>query len=277
MSAPDPRTEALTRLFCPDCQGMLVPSMDRPGDLRAPVNCLDCGAQYGAERGAIELHGRDGRPTSRIREYPHQGKTLPFWEFYEQTLRLGAYRDTDLEDEVFALLGWLDHDPGDPILLVGAGRGELLATVAEACPDSTIVALDDSVDELRIARKRLTRQGSENCAYIACDLDRPPLRPGSFKVVLHFGVLHGLQNPLDHLRRFAPVVPPGGRVAGVALARSNLPRIAEAQQMMSAGTGLKWVPMQAFGTALMKVGWRSFRHEQPSNWMARFVAIRGGL
>lgn len=277
MARPDPRTDALTRLHCPQCRGMLVPSMDRRDDPRAPVNCLDCDAQFGAERGAVELFVKDRPPTPRIREYPHQGRTLPFWEFYEQTLQLGAYRDTDLEDEVFALLGWLDHEPGEPILLVGAGRGELLATVAEACPDSTIVAVDDSVDELRVARKRLTRQGSDNCAFVACDLDRPPLRPGSFRVVLHFGVLHGLNDPLDHFRRFAPIIPPGGRLAGVALARSNLARIAEAQQVMSAGTGLRWVPMQAFGTGLMKAGWRSFRHEQPSNWMARFVAIRGGV
>jgi len=256
---------------------MLVPSMEAGGDPRAPVDCLDCGASYPAERGAIELFAADRPPRPRLRMYPHQGRSVPFWDFYEQTLQLGAFRDTDLEDELFALLGWLDHEPGQPILLMGCGRGELLATVAEACPDSTIVAMDDSMDDLRAASRHLIRQGARNCAFVACDLDRPPLRPGSFGAVLHFGLLHGFPDALDHLRRFAPVVPPGGRLAGVALARSNLPHIADAQRAMSGGQGLQWIPMQAFGTGLMKLGWQSFRHEQPSNWMARFVAVRGGL
>jgi ubiquinone/menaquinone biosynthesis C-methylase UbiE len=277
MSDADRRTAALLRLHCPQCRGMLVPSMARPDDERAPVDCLDCGGRYSAERGPVELFVPARAQPQRLRSYPHEGRTLTFWEFYDRTLRLGAYRDTDLEDEVYALLGWLDHQPGEPILLLGTGRGELLGMVAEACPDSLIVALDDSVEDLRLAARRVIRQGATNCAFIACDLDRPPLRPGSFAVVLHFGLLHSFPDALDHLRRFAPVMPPGGRLAGVALARSTLPHIATAQQAMSAGSGLRWIPMQRFGTSLMKVGWRRFRHDQPSNWMARFVAVRGGV
>ncbi len=270
--ATAPRDVALTRLQCPACDGMLAPP---PGGFGAA--CLDCDRQFPSAGDVLELFAPGRPPTPRRREYPHQGRDLSFWQFYEQTLRLGAYRDTDLEEEVYALLGGLDHDPGEPILLLGCGRGELLSTVAAACPDSVIVATDDHPGDLDIARRRLSREGAVNCAFVACDLDHPPLRAGSFRAVLHFGLIHALPDGLDHMRRFARVLPPGGHVAGVALARSTLPHIARAQAAMANTNGLRWVPMQEFGTRLMKLGWSQFRHEQPSNWMARFVATRGAV
>jgi hypothetical protein len=32
--------------------------------------------------------------------------------------------------------------------------------------------------------------------------------------------------------------------------------------------------MEPLAKTLARAGWTSFRHEQPSNWMARFLAVR---
>ncbi len=269
------RNETIARFVCARCQGTLVPPPDDAENPFSDIDCIDCGASFRCKGGVLDLV--DGSPSARIRRYPFQGRDLDFWHFHEAALQLGAFRDTDLEDELFTLLGWLDHEPGRPLLVLGAGRGELASIVVDACPDSTVVVCDDALDELRAGRQPLARTGLGSWSLVRCDQDRPPLRAGGFSGILSFGLLHGLDNALDHARRLARLLPPGGRLVGVTLARSNLPHIAQAQRAMSDASGLSFIAMEEFGTALMKAGWRAFRHEQPSNFLARFVAIRGPM
>lgn len=239
------------------------------------VECMDCAHVYRCRGGALDL--TTGEPTPRVRGYPFQGQDLDFWGFFQAALKLGAFRDTDLEDELFSLLQWLDHEPGRPLLVLGAGRGELPAVVVDACPDSTIVVCDDDAAALRAARQPLARSGLASWTLVRCDMSRPPLRVGGFAGILHFGLLHGVSDPLAHMRRLADLLAPEGRLVGVSLARANLPHIAQAQQAMAVATGVNFIPMEELGKAAVKAGWRSFRHEQPSHFLARFVAIRGSL
>ena len=269
------RDEALARFHCPACSGMLVPELADRTDPFAAAHCIDCDRDYPFSKGILDLVCDAAPPAPRVRSYPYRGRSLDFFSFFEELLLLGAYRDTDLEDEVYALLGWLDPDPGSPILLLGCGRGELTQVLAGAVPDSTVVACDDDLDELVSARVRLARRGVGNAVLVRCDLDHPPVRAAAFPCVLHFGLLHALPEVEAHLGRLARVLPPGGRLSGVTLARSNLPHIAEAQRSMSASAGIRWIAVESLGKALMTRGWRKLTHEQPSNWMARFQAIRG--
>ena len=271
------RDEALARFLCPACSGMLVPELAHRTDPFAAAHCIDCDRDFPFRKGILDLVCEAAPPAPRVRAYPYDGRTLDFFSFFEELLLLGAYRDTDLEEEVYALLGWLDPDPGSPILVMGCGRGELTQVLAGAVPDSTVVACDDSLDELAAARVRLARRGVGNAVLIRCDLAHPPIRPGGFSCILHFGLLHALPDVEEHLGHLAWALPPGGRLSGVTLARSNLPHIAQAQRAMSAAAGIRWVAIESLGKALMKRGWRKLIHEQPSNWMARFQAIRGAV
>jgi len=256
---------------------MLVPELEDRTDPFASVHCIDCETRYPFRKGILDLVHPAAPPSPRVRVYPYDAEQLDFFHFYEELLLLGAYRDTDLEEEVYALLGWLDPDPGSPILVLGCGRGEMTQVLAGVVPDSTVVACDDDLEELAAARVRLARRGVGTAVLVRCDLDRPPVRPAGFSCILHFGLLHTLPDVEGHLERLARALPPGGRLSGVTLARSNLPHIARSQKAMSTSAGIRWVAIESLGRALMRRGWHKLTHEQPSNWMARFQAIRGAV
>ncbi len=202
------------------------------------------------------------------------GQDLDFHGFWEAVLEMPAYQQTDMEDEFYALLSWLDPEPGVPLALLGAGRGQVAAMLAKAVPDGLAVAMDESVEELGSARLTLARTEGGPTLLVRCDLDSPPLRPGAWRGVLEYGVLHGVADAASHLERLAAALPARGRLSGLALARSALPQVAQSQQVMASRSGHHFVPMEALGLALMKRGWGEFRHEQPSNWMARYRAAR---
>ena len=274
------RHELLLRLCCPMCGGMVVPAVPRPGMPQSgdpPATCLDCDASYPWVRGILDLTRKDQPPIPRPTDYPFGGGVLDFHGFFAASLKTRAYEDHDLEDELFTLLGWMDIEPGGPVVQLGVGQGEATDILAGACPESPWLGLDDDISSLRTARVALTRAGRSNVLLVRCDLDRPPLKAGSFASVLHFGVLHTVLDSADHLRRLATVLPVGGCLAGVTLARSNLPHLAAQQSELGAKAGIRWVAMEHLARRLMGRGWSSLRHEQPSNWMARFVAVRSPL
>ncbi len=274
------RRELLPRLCCPACGGMIVPAIPTPGVPQSgdpPATCLDCEAVYPWVRGILDLTLKNKPPGPRPTAYPFGGGVLDFHGFFVASLKTRAYEDHDLEDELFTLLGWMDLDPGAPVVQVGVGLGEATDILAAACPESPWLGLDDDISALRSTRVALTRAGRSNVVLVRCDLDRPPLRGGAFASVLHFGVLHTLLDSADHLRRLATVLPVGGRLAGVTLARSNLPHLAAQQNALGAKAGIRWIAMEHLARRLMGRGWASLRHEQPSNWMARFVAVRAPI
>jgi hypothetical protein len=271
------RRALLPRLCCPACGGMIVPAIPTPGMPQSgdpPATCLDCDAVYPWVRGILDLTLDSKPPAPRPTAYPFGGGVLDFHGFFLASLKTRAYEDHDLEDELFTLLGWMDLDPGAPVVQLGVGLGEATDILAAACPESPWLGLDDDIVSLRGSRVALTRAGRSNVVLVRCDLDRPPLRAGTFRSVLHLGVLHGLPGSAGHLRRLAAVLPVGGKLAGVTLARSNLPHLAAQQSALGAKAGIRWVAMEHLAKRLMGRGWVSLRHEQPSNWMARFVAVR---
>lgn len=264
------RDDAVALLLCPACTGMLVPDLDRRDDPFAPLCCLDCAEAYPFVKGVLDLTPRL-RPT-RPRRYPLGGKDLDFWGFFESTLQTRAYADTDPEDQIYHLLSWLDYRPGERLLVLGCGRGELSRLVADACPDSPVLSFDDALDELIVARAAQARAGLSGL-FVRCDLRRLPVRPGAFAAAFHFGLLHSLGDPVGAMQRIGALLAPGGRLVGVTLARSSLENVAATQAAMAKGSGLDFVPMEDLAKAMMRSGWARLRHEQPSNWMARFVAV----
>ncbi len=270
------RDAVLHRVVCPGCGGLLAadPSGDDPTEPFCPLRCLSCGSGYRWRGGVLDLAPPDRPIPERVRRYPWQGEQLDFYAFFAAVLQMGAYKGSDLEDQLYHLLGWMDPDPGKPVLQLGVGQGEMAYVLANAMPDSALVALDDDLSELAAARRNLLGYGLGNVVYVRCDLNSPPLRPGSFSSALHFGVLHGLVQPAAHLAWLGRSLTAGGRLAGLTLARSTIEQIARAQQAAATSSGLRFIPMEGLARELMKSGWASVRHEQPSNWMARFLAVR---
>ena len=119
-----------------------------------------------------------------------------------------------------ALLEVLADMPPGRLLDIGTGTGriaELLAPHAEH-----IVALDKSLDMLRVARARLQRLGPEKVELQQGELTDLPFPAHAFDTVLLHQVLHFAQDPALALREAARVTRPGGRIAVVDLARHEL-------------------------------------------------------
>ncbi|VVT19192.1 ArsR/SmtB family transcription factor [Erythrobacter sp. EC-HK427] len=119
-----------------------------------------------------------------------------------------------------ALLAVLADQPLGRLLDIGTGTGritELLAPHAEH-----IVALDKSLDMLRVARARLQALVPDRVELQQGDFTDLPFPAASFDTVLLHQVLHFAQDPALALREAARVTRPGGRIAVVDLARHEL-------------------------------------------------------
>ncbi|RJY08254.1 ArsR/SmtB family transcription factor [Aurantiacibacter aquimixticola] len=124
-----------------------------------------------------------------------------------------------------ALLEVLADTPPGRLLDIGTGTGriaELLAPHAEH-----IVALDKSLDMLRVARARLQALGPEKVELQQGDFTDLLFAAHSFDTVLLHQVLHFAQDPELALREAARVTRPGGRIAVVDLARHELDELRE--------------------------------------------------
>ncbi|KLI63193.1 ArsR/SmtB family transcription factor [Aurantiacibacter marinus] len=124
-----------------------------------------------------------------------------------------------------ALLRVLADKPPGRLLDIGTGTGriaELLAPLA-----THIVALDKSLDMLRVARARLHALGPDKVELQQGDFTNLPFPAHHFDTVLLHQVLHFAQDPALALKEAARVTRPGGRIAIVDLARHDRDELRE--------------------------------------------------
>jgi ArsR family transcriptional regulator len=115
-----------------------------------------------------------------------------------------------------ALLDSLSEGPIGRLLDIGTGTGrmaELFAAQAEH-----VVALDKSLEMLRVARAKLQHLPAEQIELVQGDFLDLPFAAASFDTVLLHQVLHFAQDPEQVLAEAARVVRPGGRIAIVDFA-----------------------------------------------------------
>jgi ubiquinone/menaquinone biosynthesis C-methylase UbiE len=105
------------------------------------------------------------------------------------------------------------------ILDVGCGTGILLAAILAECPDAALVVeMDFAIEMLKQnARKRADRRVRHVCA----DVSNLPAGPGSFDLVLCFGILPHLPDGSGALAEFLRVLKPGGVLSVGHLAGSR--------------------------------------------------------
>ena len=273
----DARQEhTVARLYCPSCGDWLVPAdaLGGPGNGAddGGVSCLGCASHYPWDQGILWLGEGNGAQLNRW--FRLQDDELSFLGMLDQMLELARNSNRTFEDEVYALLSWLDPAPGQHVLLLGCDDGRAIPPLAEAVYPGLVIALDTDLTLLRRARRACTIARATNVVLVQADMLHPPVRPGTFDRLLMLGVLHGAEQPAALIERVARTLVPDGTVAGLTLARSILPQIADAQGNFASGTGVHFTDMNELGKDLCRGEFDRFQMDQASNWMARFVVHR---
>jgi demethylmenaquinone methyltransferase/2-methoxy-6-polyprenyl-1,4-benzoquinol methylase len=104
--------------------------------------------------------------------------------------------------------------PGQRVLDVATGTGDLALLIAARHPAVTVVGLDPSSGMLGVARERIERSGrSARIGLEAGDAEALPFEDASFDAAtMAFGIRNVRDRPRA-LRELARVLRPGGRVA----------------------------------------------------------------
>lgn len=106
--------------------------------------------------------------------------------------------------------------PLGDVLDIGTGTGRMAELFAGQA--SRIVALDKSLDMLRVARAKLQNLDAGSVELVQGDFAALPFAAHSFDTVLLHQVLHFAQDPTAALAEAARVTRPGGRIAIVDFA-----------------------------------------------------------
>src|SRR5262249_29968498 len=119
------------------------------------------------------------------------------------------------EPELRATVGSLPLRPGDRILDLACGDGTYSRWLAECLgAGGGVLALDRSPAFLELARKAMPPHFlGHRVGLVQADIDRLPLRDGSFDLVWCAQSLYSLPDPVEALRRMARAARPGGIVA----------------------------------------------------------------
>jgi 2-polyprenyl-3-methyl-5-hydroxy-6-metoxy-1,4-benzoquinol methylase len=108
------------------------------------------------------------------------------------------------------------------VLDVGCGEGTLARQLRTIVPEVTAIDLDPaSIDLARHHNHRAPRDGGP-INYVLADFLTHPFENSSFDAIVSVAALHHM-NPITALARMRDLLRPGGTLAVIGLARSQLP------------------------------------------------------
>jgi ubiquinone/menaquinone biosynthesis C-methylase UbiE/DNA-binding transcriptional ArsR family regulator len=164
--------------------------------------------------------------------------------------------DGQVEERLLEALG--DAPLGD-VLDIGTGTGRMAELFAPRA--ASIVALDKSLDMLRVARAKLQHLPAGGVELVQGDFANLPFAAHRFDTVLLHQVLHFALDPAAALAEAARVTKPGGQIAIIDFASHGREELRDRYAHVRLGFGDK-----AMVGLLTEAGYRS----------APTIALRGG-
>ncbi|MFN2098875.1 ArsR/SmtB family transcription factor [Altererythrobacter sp. MF3-039] len=157
----------------------------------------------------------DRRKLAAIRANRQEGAEQYFARHAEEWDNLRQLHSPDrlVEKELVAALGNVSLGR---LLDIGTGTGRMAELFAAEADH--VVALDNSLDMLRVARAKLQHLPADAVEIVQGDFSELPFNARSFDTILLHQVLHFAQNPAGVLAEAARVTEPGGRIAIVDFA-----------------------------------------------------------
>jgi len=266
--------QVLARLMCPDCGDWLAPARglfhDPAFRVLRDLACLGCKRVFPWREGILDMMD-DKENGDIVRRFKLGADEHSFVGLLTATLRMARNSDRTFEDELYAMLSWLDPNPSQSVMLLGTDGGLLVPPLAHAIYPGPLIAVESDAQQLQLVHQRCMEAGVDNAVLIHGSLACPPVRRACLDRMVMFGVLHGSQRPVPFVNRATEGLRPEGVVVGVSLARSILPRIASQQDRFGKSLGVNFLEMNEFGRDLCRDSFVQFQVDQPSNWMARFV------
>ncbi len=266
--------QAIARLTCPSCGDWLAPAKalfhDTSFRLLKDLACLGCKRVYPWREGILDMMD-DTSNGEILRRFKLGADEHSFVGLLTATLRMARNSDRTFEDELYAMLSWLDPNPSQSVMLLGCAGGLLVPPLAHAIYPGPLIAVESDIQQLQQVQQKCIEEGVDNAVLIHGDLAHPPVRRSCMNRMVLFGVLHGTSRPVKFINEATEGLRPEGVVVGVSLARSILPRIASQQDRFGRSLGVRFLEMNEFGRDLCRDSFVQFQMDQPSNWMARFV------
>jgi len=164
--------------------------------------------------------------------------------------------DGQVEERLLEALG--DAPLGD-VLDIGTGTGRMAVLFAPRA--ASIVALDKSLDMLRVARAKLQHLPAGGVELVQGDFANLPFAAHRFDTVLLHQVLHFALDPAAALAEAARVTKPGGRIAIIDFASHGREELRDRYAHVRLGFG-----DQAMAGLLTGAGYQ----------IAPTIALRGG-
>lgn len=193
-------------LVCPSCHGDLKDEQER-------YVCTTCRSHYPVTNGVprfVDSLSRGERQVSRSFDLEHRRYLDSRYLHFTPQLIDRWVEEIDLPPDFFT---------GKLVLDAGCGSGRW--TYAMASLGATVVAAD-----LTEAGAEVTHQATahmDNVAVLQGNIFQLPLRPGSFDLVVSWGVLHHTPDTKRAFDRVAPLVKPGGQLYVMVYEKHNNP------------------------------------------------------
>jgi len=189
------------------------------------------------------------------KEYARRSGSLP-WERTKPFAPSGhdmVGESAALMRDFAVMLACLEPAPGERVLDLGAGSGWCTEWLQRLNVDA--VAVDLSIDLLRVGRERLPRVGR----LVAGDLERLPFRSESFDAAVSLNAFHHVLDMQVSLQEIHRILKPRGRVIFSEPGRGHASAETSRHAVESFGVTEQDILVAPFLTACQRAGFQTVR------------------